>query len=230
MGEAVPIEFELSEEWRRAFPGACAGLLQLSGIENREADAALDALLERTAAELRARYGGIDRAGLLSTTPFAEYAAYYRRWDKTYHVLLQLESVLRGKPIRGRGTLVGAMFRAELSTGLLTAGHDASLVSGRIVVDVVRAGDRYTGLGGREIEATPGDMAMRDATGIVSSVLYGPDDRTQLSPGTTEAVFATYAPSGIGSAAVSGEFALIVEAVRTVSPQVQIVASRVLQS
>jgi DNA/RNA-binding domain of Phe-tRNA-synthetase-like protein len=41
-------------------------------------------------------------------------------------------------------------------------------------------------------------MLMADDTGIVSSVLRGPDARTRITPETTRAVFAVYAPAGIG--------------------------------
>ena len=42
----------------------------------------------------------------------------------------------------------------------------------------------------------PGDMYIRDHVGVVSSVLYGPDDRTRIVPGTRRVVFCVYAPAG----------------------------------
>ena len=60
------------------------------------------------------------------------YAAYYERFNKTYHVQLQLESVaLKGKSIPRVSALVEAMFMAELENLLLTAGHDLDVVQGR---------------------------------------------------------------------------------------------------
>ena len=124
----------------------------------------------------------------------------------------------KDKPLRTRGALVGAMFRAELETGLLTAGHDADLLVGRLTIDVVDSGDAYTGIGGRAIEAAPGDMCIRDEAGIVSSVVYGPDDRTRLQAETRAAVFTTYAPAGIGRDAVARHLEAIVAGVRVVTP------------
>jgi DNA/RNA-binding domain of Phe-tRNA-synthetase-like protein len=191
----------------------------MAGVRNPENDAALDVVLDQTAARLRERWAGHARADLLATPEMAAYAAYYRRFDKTYHVLLQLESVaLKGKPLRARGALVAAMFAAELETGLLTAGHDASRLEGELTLDVVEAGDRYVGIGGRDVEAAPPDMCIRDASGIISSVVYGPDDRTRLVESTTTAVFTAYAPAGVGSSAVTRHLETLAACIRVVAP------------
>jgi DNA/RNA-binding domain of Phe-tRNA-synthetase-like protein len=213
------LDLVASSAWIAAYPGAAVGVLRMSGVRNPESDAGLDALLDRTAEDLRARHAGQSRVDLLAGPELAAYAGYYRRFDKTYHVLLQLESVaFKGRPLRARGALVGAMFRAELETGLLTAGHDADLFVGGLTIDLVAAGDAYTGIGGRAIEAAPGDMCIRDGAGIVSSVVYGPDDRTRLGAETRAAVFTTYAPAGIGRDAVARHLEAIGAGVRVVAP------------
>lgn len=209
----------VSPAWTAAYPGACVGALRMTGVRNPDSDAALEALLDETAAGIRDRYAGMDRSHLLARPEFAAYATYYRRFDKTYHVLLQLESVaFKGKPLRARGALVAAMFRAELETGLLTAGHDADLLVGGLTVDVVAAPERYIGIGGRAIEAAPGDMCIRDDDGILSSIVYGPDDRTRLREETLAAIFTTYAPAGIGAEAVVRHLEAVALGVRVVAP------------
>jgi DNA/RNA-binding domain of Phe-tRNA-synthetase-like protein len=208
----------VSEAWSNAYPGACVGVLRIGGARNPDSDPALDAMLDQTAERLRNRWSGATRADLLAVPEMAAYAAYYRRFDKTYHVLLQLESVaLKGKPLRSRGVLVAAMFRAELETGLLTAGHDAARLAGDLTLDVVTKSDRYVGIGGRDIEPVAGDMCIRDASGIVSSIVFGPDDRTRLSDATDAVVFTTYAPSAIGRDAVAAQLEVIASGVRAVS-------------
>jgi DNA/RNA-binding domain of Phe-tRNA-synthetase-like protein len=212
-----------ADRWRSAWPGSTVGALLISGLRNPESDPALVAALEATAAGLRERYAGGNRADLLARPALAAYAGYYRRFGKTYHVLLQIESVaFKSKPLQARGALVGAMFRAEVEDGLLTAGHDADLVSGGLTVDVVGAGDAYVGMGGRDVSAAPGDMCIRDGAGIVSSIVYGPDDRTRLGAATTRAVFTTYAPTGIGEAAVRRHLEAIAQTVRVFAPDASI--------
>ena len=61
-------------------------------------------------------------------------------------------------------------------------------------------------------------MCIRDASGIVSSIVYGPDDRTRLSDATDAVVFTTYAPSAIGRDAVAAQLEVIASGVRAVSP------------
>jgi DNA/RNA-binding domain of Phe-tRNA-synthetase-like protein len=220
-----------ADRWRLAWPGATVGALLMSGLRNPENDPALAAALDLTAADLRDRHAGATRADLLARSDLGAYAAYYRRFDKTYHVLLQLESVVfKGKPLQARGALVGAMFRAELQDGLLTAGHDADLVSGELTVDVVEAGDVYVGMGGREISAAPGDMCIRDGAGIVSSIVYGPDDRTRLGVATSRAVFTTYAPAGVSDGMVRHHLDSIAETVRIFAPEASIDALEIVSA
>jgi DNA/RNA-binding domain of Phe-tRNA-synthetase-like protein len=220
-----------SSAWTAACTGACVGLLAVSGVRNPESNLALDALLDRTAAGVRSRYAGLARADLLARPELAAYAAYYRRFDKTYHVLLQIESVaFKAKPLRARGALVEAMFRAEIETGLLTAGHDADLLVVGLTVDVVAAGDTYTGIGGRPIEAAPGDMCIRDGAGIISSIVYGPDDRTRLRAETRAAVFTTYAPAGIGAGPVRRHLEAIEAGVRAVAPDSVVAALEIREA
>ena len=209
----------ISQAWSSAYRGAHVGVLAMAGVRNPENDPGLEVFLDEIAARLRARWAAGSRADLLAVPELAAYGTYYRRFEKTYHVLLQLESVaLKGKPLRARGTLVAAMFATELETGLLTAGHDATQLTGELTIDLVVTGDRYVGIRGREIEGAAGDMCIRDATGIISSIVYGPDDRTRLGESTHNALFTTYAPSGIGSDAVTQHLEALAANVRVVAP------------
>lgn len=38
---------------------------------------------------------------------------------------------------------------------------------------------------------------MADGEGVISTVLFGPDQRTRITPGTTDVLFAAYAPTGV---------------------------------
>jgi DNA/RNA-binding domain of Phe-tRNA-synthetase-like protein len=190
---------EASADWRRTFPGACVGCLMMSGVSNAERNPALDARLAELQIELRERYASADRAALANLPTVRAYQAHYRSFGQTYHVLRQLESVaFKGRDLASPGgTLVSAMFAAELSSLLLTAGHSTDALAPPLLVDCSKAGDRFVGINGQERELKPGDMLMRDGQGIISAVLNGPDQRTRLSEATTRALFVTYAPAGI---------------------------------
>jgi DNA/RNA-binding domain of Phe-tRNA-synthetase-like protein len=188
----------VSEAWRHAYPGAAAGVLAMHGVVNPAHHAALD---ERKAAleqDLRARYAGCDRAALKALPAIQAYDAYYKQFKKTYHVLLQFESVvMKGKAIPRVAALVEAMFMAELDSLLLTAGHDLEAVQMPLRIDVAGGSERYVRIDGQEQALKADDMMIVDAQGILSSVLYGPDRRTQITPATRQALFTVYAPPGI---------------------------------
>ena len=212
--------FEVSDQFRQLYPGATAGFLVMRRVANPATHPALDQLRTRTEQELRARYAGADRSALLALPHVQANTTYYKRFDKTYHVALQLESVaLKGKSIPRVSALVEAMFIAELRNQLLTAGHDLAAVRPPVSVGVALGDERYATLNGREQVLKAGDMRMRDAEGVISSVLYGPDQRTRITPETVAVLFAVYAPAGIGEAAVRRHLEEIQASVRLIAPE-----------
>ncbi|MFZ5826954.1 MAG: phenylalanine--tRNA ligase beta subunit-related protein [Bacillota bacterium] len=216
--------FHVAEEWLRTYPGAVVGFMQMENVTNPPDHPALSEQVRQVEAALRSQWQGATRADLAQLPEFEAYRSFYRRFDKTYHVQMQVESVvLKGKPLRSNGSLVLAMFAAELQNRLLTAGHDLSRLSGPVTVGVAKGGERYVGLGGRNLALQPGDMFMQDQEGIISSVLYGPDDRTQITPATRQAAFCVYAPAGIGSEAVERHLADIAANVRLVAPEATVI-------
>jgi DNA/RNA-binding domain of Phe-tRNA-synthetase-like protein len=188
-----------TDAFREAFPGAVVGALAMSGVANPAESPALEEAKRALERELRA---GEDLDG---NPILRAYTDYYRAFGKTFHVKAQWESVaVKRKPIPRRAALVEAMFMAELRSLVLTAGHDQDALAGSLRADVSADGDAYVTLGGAEAVLKRGDMLMADAEGIVSSVLRGPDRRTQMTPATTRAVFAVYAPAGVGQGTVRG--------------------------
>lgn len=210
--------FTVSEAWKTAYPGAFVGVLAMRGVANPPSDPALDQVKAGLEAQLRARF--TDKQGIRALATLQAYKAYYGRFDKTYHVQLQLESVaLKGKPIPRIAALVEAMFTAELKNQLLTAGHDLDVVRPPVRLDVATGSERYVRLNGQEQELKAGDMFIADAEGILSSILYGPDQRTQIRPATTRALFTVYAPPGIEQLAVQQHLRDIEAYVRLIAPQ-----------
>jgi DNA/RNA-binding domain of Phe-tRNA-synthetase-like protein len=221
--DCVPIA--ASAEWRRTFPDASVGCLQMGGLSNPERHPALDQRLVELQSQLRRRYASADRAALASLPVVQAYQAHYRPFGQTYHVVRQLESVaLKGRDLASPGgTLVSAMFAAELDSLLLTAGHDVDALAAPLLVDCSQADDRFVGINGQERELKPGDMLMRDGLGIISAVLHGPDQRTRFSESTTSALFVTYAPKGIARADVQRHLDEIAAHVRLTDPGAEVV-------
>jgi DNA/RNA-binding domain of Phe-tRNA-synthetase-like protein len=210
---------ELSESWRAAFPGAAVGLLAMSGAANPEGHPLLESSRAELEAQLRSRYAGLDRSALKALPVLKAYAAHYGRFGKTYHLRLQLESVvLKGRPISSAAALVQLMFMAELDSLLLTAGHDLAAVRGKLSAEAASGQQSYTLLGGQQQQLKAGDMCIRDQEGILSSVLYGPDQRTRLTARTTGVLYTVYVPAGIQRSAVMEHLGRLEAGVRLVSP------------
>jgi DNA/RNA-binding domain of Phe-tRNA-synthetase-like protein len=226
------LSIEASADWRNTFPNASVGCLVMHGVRNAEHNLRLHGSLSELQAHLRERYASADRAVLAGLPVIQAYQAHYRPFGQTYHVLRQLESVVfKGRDLKSPGgTLVSAMFAAELGSLLLTAGHDVDALAPPLLVDCSRADDRFVGINGQERALKPGDMLMRDGLGIISAVLNGPDQRTRLSEATRRALFVTYAPAGISPADVQRHLDQIVEYIRLSNPQAEVAQSVILSA
>ena len=217
-----PFNLVIAAEWKTLYPGAAAGLLAMTGAGG-PADPGFGALVDRFEAGLRARFAGFDRAALAALPALQAYIEYYKRFKKTYHVLLQLESVaLKDRPLPRAAPLVEAMFMAELKNQLLTAGHDLAALQGGLRLGAAAGDESYTTFGGEAQVLKPGDMFISDAGGVISSIIYGPDQRTRIQPGTQAAVYTVYAPPGIGALAVHSHLEDLRDFVLAAFPQARL--------
>jgi DNA/RNA-binding domain of Phe-tRNA-synthetase-like protein len=173
--------------------------------------------------DLRSRYAAQDRAALVQLPVLQAYAAYYRRFKKTYHVQLQFESIVfKDKAIPSVAALVEAMFMAEVKNLLLTAGHDLDSVHLPLTLDVAQGDERCILLPGQEQRLKAGDMLIRDGLGVVSSIVYGPDQRTAINAQTHHVVFTVYAPAGIAEETILSHLHDLQENVLLVAPGAQV--------
>lgn len=208
-----------ADEWRTTHSGAIIGLLELSDVENTRSSPQLDKRKRETEVRLRERYGGFTRQNFLSLPVMSNYERYYKRFNKTYHVQLQVESiVLKGKNLPNVCPLVDSNFIAEVETLVLTAGHDVAKLQGPILIDVSRDGDDITQMNGTSKAIRAGDMIMRDANGVCCSIIYGQDNRSPIASETSHVLYVAYAPAGVPSETVNTQLQRIEENIRLFSP------------
>jgi DNA/RNA-binding domain of Phe-tRNA-synthetase-like protein len=225
------LELAVEPSWRSAHPGALVGLLALSGIAQDTGEPpAFAARCEAVATELRRRFAGKSRADLLAELPVLQaYAAYYRRFKKTYHVLLQLESVVfKGRAIGGGMPLVTAAFMAELQSQLLTATHNLDALHPPLRLIAARGDECYTALNGEQVQAKPGDMLMADEAGPICTVIAGQSRESSVRTGTRRALFVVYAPPGIAADGVERHLDEVEALVRLFAPAAQTEGRRVV--
>jgi DNA/RNA-binding domain of Phe-tRNA-synthetase-like protein len=213
------VAFRVTPAWRDAFPGAAAAALAVSGVANPAECPALDGAKRVLETELAARWAGKTRADIREDPVLAVHNAYYKRFGQNYHVQMQIESVaLKGKPIPSRAALVEAMFMAELATGLLTAVHDLDDLRGPVTVDLTTGDERYIRYDGVEEACKPGDMAMSDEIGVLTSVIQGPTTHGRAGPEVRNALFCVYVLPGIPPAVLETHLDAIEHYVGLISP------------
>lgn len=216
-------DISVTDNWKRTFPGAHIGLLLVGNVDNSRRPTPLDRHKQEVEAQLRQQYAGYSRLDLLDLPVLAAYKRYYKAFDKTYHVQLQLESVLhKGKSLPDVSPLVDANFAAELETMLLSAGHDADRLVLPVTIDVTDGTEQFVQIDGSEKLLKPNDMMMSDAGGVICTVLYGQDERTPISPRTRRALYVAYVPAGIDSATVHYHLDAIKRNVLLFAPDAQV--------
>lgn len=225
------LSIPVTDAWRKTHPGAVIGLLELARVDNLHPSSSLEVRKRETEARLWERYRGFTRQDFLAQPVISAYDKYYKRFDKTYHVQLQVESiVLKGKNLPAVSPLVDANFMAEMETFVLTAGHDVTKLGEPVFFDVSREGDGMTQMNGEPKTIRAGDMVMKDAGGICCSILYGQDNRSPISPQTTHVLYVSYAPAGVPAEEVERQLRQIEENVRLFSGGAVVEQRRLLRA
>ena len=186
---------QISPAAKELFPNLKVGLLLISNIKNTYSNDrmahAKDALIEN----LKQQYGSLSRKELNATKVLQGYYLYYKSFTKTYHVLLQLESVLfKGKDVPLVSPIVQSMFMAELKNHFLTSVHDYSKIVGDLYLGCTNGNELFTMFNGEQKQLKEHDLYIRDSKDLISNVLNGMDERTKVMADTRTALYTVYVP------------------------------------
>lgn len=199
------------------YPGTKIGILVMKGISYSGSydESEKTQILNK----LGLRYGHLQRKDLKELYPIAVYVAYYKRFGYNYHLLAQLESVLKGKKaLPAESGLLQAMFLAELDSMLLTAGHDAARLQLPLQLKTATGTEAYESISGKVVTAVSGDMMLCDGRGTISSILRGPDYKSRITSSITEVLFSIYAPPGIDADSIETNLKKLEKSIRAFSP------------
>jgi DNA/RNA-binding domain of Phe-tRNA-synthetase-like protein len=215
--------FKLTSAWKSSFPKAHAGILVMLNAFNLAQHPELEKRKAELEEQLRAQFSGQDRAAMSRHPVLQTYNNYYKGFKKSYHVQLQLESIVwKGRSIPSVSALVESMFMAEMKNMLLTAGHDLDKLNLPLTLDVSKGTESYTLLRGDQQILKADDMFISDQSGVISSIIYGPDQRTQITADTRNVVFTVYAPAGIDEQIIETHLRDIRDYVMLIAPQTQV--------
>ena len=216
------IEVMFSEELKNKYNNAAVGILLIKDIINRDPDKFLEKIKKETEEDIIRNFSELSRDELNKKPVFAAYRNYFRKFKKTYQLLLQLESVAKkGRSFPAVNPLADSCFLAEMKTFVLTAGHDADLLDNKILFDLSKDNDGFTRINGESIILKPVDIIMKSGGKNICSVIYGQDNSTLLSEATENAFYVSYAPEGVPDDAVMQNLEIIESCVSLFSPGFQ---------
>jgi len=217
------LNITVTDAWKETHPDGKIGLLEISGVDNTKPAPALEQEKRAIEERLREKFANFSRNDFLELPVIAAYHSYYRKFGYTYHVLLQLESVvLKGKSLPNVSPLVDANFAAELETLILTAGHDVGKFEAPVIMDVAREEDQITQMNGKLKDVPVGDMLMRDAQGVACTILRGQDNLSPISKTTTHVLYVSYVPAGITESHAQAQLDTVEQYVRMFSPDCKV--------
>lgn len=205
------------------------GILAMRGAAARRSVAAAD--VEAALADIRARYGGRQRAELKALYPIQAYVEYYKKFGYSYHVLGQLESVQSGKKsVEGGPGLLQVMFLAELAGMLLIAGHDLAKICPPLTLRQADGTETFPTFSGQTALSVAGDWLLCDSGGrTISSILRGQDAESCITEDTRDVVYTVYAPSGVAATDVEATLRRMQGWINAFSPDAKTVVLRVFE-
>ena len=128
---------------------------------------------------LREEFRDYDRKAVFGEHP---YSRFFKKFKKTYPVMLQFESCLfQGRPFPHGNPVAEVPFLAELRTRVLMGTHDLDRVRGPILLCSGAEKESFPGMRG-EAHTYPNDVVGRDDGGVIFSMIAGADDRTCAHP------------------------------------------------
>ncbi|MEV0186537.1 phenylalanine--tRNA ligase beta subunit-related protein [Streptomyces sp. NPDC050625] len=173
-------------------PSGAAELNRFAAVTAAVDPAALTDRLARRRQELAEQPGDVyDGAD--------EVAQVYARWFDAHGVTCPLPGQIataRRKGLPAIGPAVDALLYGELTTGVLMGVQDAEAVDGGLHFDWAAQGETFTGFRST-VTCSQDEPVVRDRTGIVASMLQGPDRRTSVTKSSSHLVFTVYDAPGL---------------------------------
>ena len=177
-------------------------------------------MVEQHLAALREQYRDYVRADVFGQNP---YFRYFRKFKKTYPVMMQFESVLlKGREFPKSNAVTAVPFLAELETHVLTGTHDVEQLLGPAELYLAQAKEPFAGLRGDLVHTYPGDVCARDEGGIIFSMIAGADARTRARQTSRHVFYPVFGVPGQDPAALRPTQERLAEYARILAPDAEV--------
>ena len=169
---------------------------------------------------LREKYADYDRKALFGENV---YFRFFKKFKKTYPVMMQLESfLLKGRPFPMENPVTAIPFLVELETQILSGTHDVDDVHGTVRLFAGTEKAPFAGMRGEEVHTYPGDFCARDDEGIIFSMIAGADARTCVKETSRHVFYPVFGVAGQPEAEISAVLDRLEEYVRVLAPEADI--------
>ena len=173
---------------------------------------------------VRAGFPDYERKAVFADNP---YVRFFKKFKKTWPVLLQFESVvIKGEPFRRGSAVTAVPFLLELTTRVLSGTHDCSRVEGEIELYLSAEKTAFPGLYGREAHTYPGDFCARDAGGIVFSEIAGAEARSAAREDSTWVFYPLFGVPGLPAGTLDSAAETLSGYIKALSPEAEIEYAR----
>jgi len=207
---------------REIYPDSKFGILAVRALDAGFDRSCMENLKKDEIEKIKTLHDGYERKLIVDKAPMCHYTAYYKQFKKTYHVLLQLESVLlKNRGIPDTDIPVEVMFLAEMKNLLLTAVHDLDKIDGSLAMCAAAGTETYVNISGKTEQLAKDDLYLSDESGVISNILCGPDCRTRISGATKNALYFVYGVDGITEAQIQSHLEDIRSYLSAVAKNVQ---------
>ena len=170
---------------------------------------------------LREKYANYDRKALFGENV---YFRFFKKFKKTYPVMMQLESfLLKGRPFPMEKPVTAIPFLVELETQILSGTHDVDDVHGTVHLFAGTEKAPFAGMRGEEVHTYPGDFCARDDEGIIFSMIAGADARTCAKPGSRHVFYPVFGVAGQPAGEIAAVLDRLEGCVRVLAPEAETV-------
>lgn len=166
-----------------------------------------------------------DEAGYDRKAEFGEnnYYKYFKKFKKSYPVMLQYESfAIKGRPFPRFNPVVEVPFLVEVKTWVLSGCHDIDTVQGDLLIYSPESKEDFTGIRGETVHNYPNEMSGKDDGGIILSMIAGADDRTCGTEASRNVFYPLFGTPDQDPAELKAAADLMAEYVKVLAPTAQI--------
>ncbi|MHA2249635.1 MAG: phenylalanine--tRNA ligase beta subunit-related protein [Candidatus Kariarchaeaceae archaeon] len=206
------MEVKISDTLQEQFPEITIGILIVKNVQVMKNDPRLESEKRKLESYIRKNYHDVENLAVIPV-----YNQFFKKFGKVYPIQYQIQSILSGKKFHSTFNIVEAMYLAELKNFYLTAGHDLDTLGSKLETKLTHGNEQYLKINGKEQKLKSGDIVTIDEGGIISSVLYGPDYRTQITEKTMNCLFFSYFPYGENNETIKQHFEDITNNIRIIS-------------